>query len=155
MFHKPVKLEFKEGTLLELTFRTGEVMQFDMSTMFEVYPPAEALKDRKLFTSGKLLGYGIVWNDDLDIETETVYEEGTLVRTVDLPGDMGVAEAVLSARASVGMSQKELANVTGIDQSDISRIERGMANPSVLTLRRLADGLGMELSVSFKGISHG
>ena len=65
---------------------------------------------------------------------------------------MGVAEAVLSACASVGMSQKKLANVTGIDQSDISRIERGMANPSVLTLRRLADGLGVELSVSFKSL---
>ena len=150
MFHKPVKLEFKEGTLLELTFRTGEVNQFDMATMFAVYPPAEALRDRTLFTSGKLSGYGIIWNDDLDIEAETVYEEGTLVRTVNLPGDIDVAEAVLSARAAAGLSQKELAAVTGIDQSDISRIERGMANPSVLTLRRLAEGLGMELSVSFK-----
>ena len=149
MFHKPVKLEYKEGTVLELTFRSGEVKRFDMAKMFTVYPPLEALKNRDLFISGQLSGYGIIWNDDLDIEAETIYEEGDLVRETDLPGNFDVADALLSARAQAGMSQKELAAATGIDQSDISKIERGLANPSLMTLKRLAKGLGMELSVSF------
>jgi Predicted transcription factor, homolog of eukaryotic MBF1 len=150
MFHKAVKLEYKEGTVLELTFQTGEVKQYDIASMFAIYPPLEALKDRDLFLSGKLSGgYGIIWNDDLDIEAETIYEEGILVRTVTLPGNLEVAEALLSARANAGMSQKELAAATGIDQSDISKIERGIANPSVSTLRRLAAGLGMELTIEF------
>ena len=42
----------------------------------------------------------------------------------------------------------ELANLTGIDQSDISKIERGVANPSVNTLNRIAVALGAQLVVS-------
>lgn len=150
MFHKAIKLEYKEGTVLELTFRTGEVKSFDMKTMFEVYPPLSALTDRKLFTSGKLSGgYGIIWNDELDLETETVYEEGITVRTETVAANLDLADALLAARANAGISQKELAARTGIDQSDISKIERGVANPSVSTLKRLAAGLGTELVIEF------
>ena len=61
---------------------------------------------------------------------------------------MMVAFAVSSARAQAGMSQTELSAATGIDQSDISKIERGVANPSVSTLSRIADALGARLSIS-------
>ena len=151
MFHKAVKLDYKEGTVLELTFDTGEVKRYDMAAMFEVYPPLRALEDRQLFLRGKLSGnYGIIWNDALDIEAETVYEEGTLVGQVRLSGNREAAEALLKARAAAGVSQKELSVRTGIDQSDISKIERGLANPSVSTLERLAAGLDAELCISFK-----
>ena len=42
-----------------------------------------------------------------------------------------VGNAVAAARAKKGISQKELSEATGIDQSDLSKIERGVANPSV------------------------
>ena len=48
------------------------------------------------------------------------------------------------------MTQKELAEKTGIYQADISKIERGLANPSVSTLKRLAEGLNMNLVISFE-----
>ena len=38
--------------------------------------------------------------------------------------------------------------MTGIDQSDISKIERGVANPSISTLNKIAVALGMHLYVS-------
>ena len=57
------------------------------------------------------------------------------------------ASAVASARALSGMSQKQLAAATGIDQSDISKIERGVANPSVSTLERIARALGGQLAI--------
>lgn len=80
MFHKAVKLEMKEGTVLELTFQDGKVKQYDMSVLFSKYPQLTALKDRNLFLSGQLMGgYGIVWNDELDIEVETIYEDGISV----------------------------------------------------------------------------
>lgn len=83
MFHKAVELIFKEGTRFEVAFDTGEVKSYDISVLFEKYPQMKALKDRDLFVSGKLMGnIGIVWSDELDIEAETVYEEGT---TVSLP----------------------------------------------------------------------
>lgn len=149
MFHKAVDLSFKEGTSLELTFQSGEVKQYDMSSLFDKYPVLKALNNRELFTSGKLMGaYGIVWNDDIDIEVETIYEDGVTIRMADLPIFMYVASAVAEARAKAGISQKELSNLTGIDQSDISKIERGVANPSINTLNRIATALGAKLTIS-------
>ena len=152
MLHRAIKIEYKKNASFELTFRTGEVKLLNMEKMFDTYPQLEALKDRKLFTSGKLSpgGYGVIWNEDLDIEAETIYEEGKLVRTVQVPPNLDVADSVLAARADAGLSQKELSERTGIDQADISKIERGIANPSVLTLKRLAAGLNRELIINFK-----
>lgn len=149
MFHKAINLELKEGTSLELTFQTGEVKSYDMSVLFSKYPQLKALKNRKLFLQGKLIGfYGIMWNDDLDIEAETIYEDGTTVRKVSIPAGFIAANALRKARAKAGISQSELSSQAGIDQSDISKIERGVANPSVHTLCRLASALGMELEIS-------
>lgn len=148
MFHKAVELVLKEGTTLELTFQSGEVKRYDMSILFEKYPQLEELKDRELFLSGKLMGaYGVVWNDELDIEAETIYEDGTTVCNKSMGVNYIVAEAVLGAREKIGISQKELSLKTGIDQSDISKIERGMANPSISTLDRLARAMDMKLTV--------
>ena len=149
MFHKAIKLELKEGTALQLTFQDGKVKRFDMAVLFDKYPQLLALRNRALFTSGRLAGYyGIIWNDDLDIEAETIYEDGETVREEKPAAFIMVGNAVAEARAARGLSQKELSGLTGIDQSDLSRIERGIANPSVNTLNRIAQALGATLHVS-------
>ena len=151
MFHKAINLEFKEGTTLELTFQDGCIKSYDMACLFEKYPQLEALKDRELFVSGKLLGaYGISWNDDLDIEAETIYEDGQDIGKTNIPINQCVANALSAARAKAGISQAELSAETGIDQSDISKLERGLGNPSVGTLNRIAQALGMELSIQIQ-----
>ena len=148
MFHKAVEMKFLDGTSMEVLFQDGKVKRYDMASLFEKYPQLMALRDRRLFLSGKLMGaYGIMWNDDLDIETETIYEDGITVREEKLPANQAAASAVAAARAKSGLSQKQLAAITGIDQSDISRIERGAANPSVATLERIAVALGGQLSI--------
>ena len=151
MFHKAVKLEFDEGTALVLTFQDGKVKRFDMGVLFDKYPQLTALRDRELFTSGQLMGfYGIIWNEELDIEAETIYEEGETVRVEKPAVGILIGNALSAARAKKGLSQKALSEATGIDQSDISKIERGVANPSVCTLSRLAEALDKKLIVSFK-----
>ena len=55
--------------------------------------------------------------------------------------------AVAEARARKGITQKELAELTDIDQSDISKIERGTANPSIGTLNRIAEALDSKLTI--------
>ena len=52
-------------------------------------------------------------------------------------------------RRKKNMTQQQLAEVTGITQADISRLESGTANPSLRTLKRLAAGMGMALKVEF------
>lgn len=150
MFHKAIKLKFTDGTSFEVTFLTGEVKSYDISVLFPKYPQLKLLKDRKLFTSGKLRPYGIIWNDELDLETETVYEDGVTVGYETIPENIEIGNAVLKARAVAGISQSELSDITGIDQSDISKIERGLANPSIHTLKRIAVALNMQLQIAFK-----
>ena len=53
------------------------------------------------------------------------------------------------AREQSKLTQKELSEKTGIYQADISKLERGIGNPSVLTLKRLAEGMGMDLQIDF------
>jgi len=149
VFHKAIDLQFLEGTALCVTFQDGIVKQYDMRTLFPKYPQLKALEDRALFLSGRLMGaYGIIWTDELDIETETIYEDGKTVRTEKISLHPEAAHAVAAARAMAGLTQKELAQRTGIDQSDISKIERGTANPSIATLERIAAALGGELSIA-------
>ena len=49
----------------------------------------------------------------------------------------------------LGLTQKELSEKTGIYQADISKLERGLGNPSLSTLKRLADGLNMDIYINF------
>lgn len=58
-----------------------------------------------------------------------------------------MAMQLMELRERRGMTQTELAGVTGIAQSEISRIERGSANPTEKTLLRIADALGADLRV--------
>ena len=57
--------------------------------------------------------------------------------------------AVIAARLACNMTQKELAEKTGIRQSNISRIENGSASPTIDTLARIATGLGKQLKIDF------
>ncbi len=61
--------------------------------------------------------------------------------------EYNIINALVSARKSKQLTQKQLAERTGIDQSDISKIETGNANPALSTLKRLADGLDMVLKL--------
>ena len=63
--------------------------------------------------------------------------------------EFSIIQAMLDARKAAGLTQKELAMRTGIAQADISKLENGNANPSLRTLQRLAEGLGMKLKVEF------
>jgi len=150
MFHKASEIEFKKGTTVQVKYQDGVTKEYDMANLFSKYPQLKALKNRKLFTSGKLLGpYGIIWNEDLDIDAETIYEDGITVKT-EKPLNMIAADAVRAARANANMSQAELSALCGIDQSDISKIERGLANPSIAILTRIADALDSDLLINFK-----
>ena len=63
--------------------------------------------------------------------------------------ELDVIRAIVDARTSQNMTQKELAERTGIDQADISKLENGTRNPSINLLKRLADGMGMVLKIEF------
>lgn len=61
-----------------------------------------------------------------------------------------IIRAMIEARTEQNLTQKKLAEKTGITQADICRLEKGTANPSLKTLQRLADGLGFTLKLEFE-----
>lgn len=67
----------------------------------------------------------------------------------DIQPEMDVIRAMVDARISQNLTQKELAERTGINQADISKLENGTSNPSLKLLKRLADGMGMTLKLEF------
>ena len=67
----------------------------------------------------------------------------------DIQPEMNVIRAMIDARISQNLTQKELSERTGIAQTEISKLENGTRNPSVRLLQRLAEGMDMELSISF------
>lgn len=66
-----------------------------------------------------------------------------------LEPEFAVKQAILEARVQKGLTQKQLSEMTGISQADISRLERGTANPSVKTLQRIAYALGRKVLIQF------
>ena len=62
---------------------------------------------------------------------------------------MNLGENIRKARKAAGVTQKELAERTGINQADISKLENGTRNPSINLLKRLAEGMDMVLKIEF------
>ena len=146
---KGIKLVLKEGTTFDLYFLDGIVKRYDIISLADKFPQLNALKDRTLFTQGKLLGWGgVIWNDELDVSSETVYEDGIDVsREYDDIDTVVLGYKIKQKRIELKMSQEELAEKIGIDQSDLSKIEKGSANPSIKMLSRIASGLKSKASI--------
>lgn len=66
-----------------------------------------------------------------------------------LEPEFAVVRAILEARREKGITQKDLSDLTGIAQGDISKLENGNANPSVKTLKRIASAMGKTLRIEF------
>lgn len=63
--------------------------------------------------------------------------------------ELDVIRAIVDARTSQNLTQKELSERTGINQADISKLENGTRNPSLNLLKRLAEGMDMTLELKF------
>ena len=61
-----------------------------------------------------------------------------------------VAIKVIRYRADHGLTQSELARRVGMRQPHVARLESGEHEPSVATLARLADALGLDFSLDIK-----
>ncbi|MBO7614327.1 MAG: helix-turn-helix transcriptional regulator [Bacilli bacterium] len=149
---KGIKLVLKEGTTFDLYFLDGVVKRYDIISLADKFPQLNALKDRTLFSQGKLLGWGgVIWNDELDVSSETIYEDGVDVSSeYDDIDTVVLGYKIKQKRIELKMSQEELAEKIGIDQSDLSKIEKGSANPSIKMLSRIANGLKSKASITIE-----
>lgn len=153
MTYKIKEVKPLENFVVAVIFQDGVEKEYDTKQLFDRFPQFQAFeKEMGLF--GKVDvdagGYGIAWNDELDLGADEIWYNGKStgnVYKVDIMSQLGVN--LTKARDAAGMTQKELSKRVCIYQGDISKIERGKANPSVQTLQRLAEGMGMKLKIEF------
>lgn len=66
-----------------------------------------------------------------------------------LQPEYDIIQTMIDARVQQNMTQKDLSARIGITQADISRTENGTRNPSLNMVKKLAQGLGMQLKLEF------
>ena len=81
------------------------------------------------------------WSD----EAHAVYEAAGAAFNADLAARAELGAMLAEARRARHLTQPALSQATGIQQSEISRIERGVGNPTAATLTRLASALGQKV----------
>ena len=152
MFHKITSLQIKSNYLLVVGFSNNKVKLFDLKPYIEKYKPFKQLVDQPgLYETAKIDigGYGIVWNDELDISAEGIYEKGVDYCVTDKASI--VKDELLSdyidIRRNLHISQKQLENMTHIPQSCIARLETTNIDPKVSTLTKLLASMGYTLKI--------
>lgn len=74
--------------------------------------------------------------------------------SAELDAELGMRESLgqqlIASRKSAGLTQPELAKLSGILQADINRIERGLGNPTIDTVLKLLNALDMRLTLQPK-----
>ena len=65
---------------------------------------------------------------------------------------MSLAEVIKSRRKTLAISQQDLAEMAGVGLATIKDIERGKGNPSMGTVSRIMEVLGMEISFKVRQI---
>lgn len=150
--NESIKLVLKEGTTFDLYFYDGKVKRYDVLQLTDKFPQLNKLKDRKIFEQAKLFGWsGVIWNRELDIDCDTVYDEGIDVSNeYDDIENVVLGYTIKKRRLDLELSQKQLADKIGIDQSDLSKIEKGLFNPTVRMIERIAKGLDSKLKISIE-----
>jgi transcriptional regulator with XRE-family HTH domain len=60
-----------------------------------------------------------------------------------------LGKAIREIRLAAGVSQEELAARCGLDRTYLSGVERGVRNPTVSVVEKIASGLGVSLADLF------
>ena len=95
------------------------------------------------------------WNIKIIQRIRQIESKADIYRQVEsehsgsLQPEYDIIQAMIDARVQQNMTQKDLSAKTGITQADISRIENGTRNPSLSMVKKLAQGLGMQLKLEF------
>lgn len=84
MFHKVKSVNALPDYMLSVQFSEGVTKTYDVKLLFERWPDFEKLKDQPDLFSKVYVdkgGYGIVWDDYLDLSCDELYENGRPVQT--------------------------------------------------------------------------
>lgn len=150
MHYRAIKVKFSKGVTIEATYQDGKVVRYDLSKLFNDYPQYKKLLDSDFFMSGRLDpgGYGLIWNDEIDCDLTSVYLEGEAVGEAKTTFNQQIGFLVSKTREEKNITQVELARLSHIDQGDISKIEKGVGNPTLSKINKIFNALGKTVKLT-------
>ena len=112
MFHKVKDVSVLPNLMLGVRFANGTTKTYDVKPLFAKYPAFRALEDANLFEDVKVDvgGYGLIWNDDIDLSCDELWEHGVETKTpfddlisfADASELWGLSESTLRKAVSYG-----------------------------------------------------
>ncbi len=84
MFHKVKSVNALPDYRLSVQFAEGITKIYDLKPLFEKWPVFKELKDDQELLYGVEVdagGYGIIWNDDIDLSCDELFKNGKTVKT--------------------------------------------------------------------------
>lgn len=81
MFHKIDEVHALPDFMLSVQFSEGVTKLYDMKPLMEKHAAFRSLRDKTLFSCVKVDvgGHGIVWNDNVDLSCDELWEHGTFM----------------------------------------------------------------------------
>ena len=119
MFHKIKNVTALKDYKLSVQFSEGITKIYDVSELIKTNSMFYDLKDIELFYSVEVdvRGYGIIWNDDIDISCDELFENGKTIKT-PFDGLMALSDATLIWGLNESTLRKAIAYgklVNGVD----------------------------------------
>ncbi|MCD7929289.1 MAG: DUF2442 domain-containing protein [Clostridiales bacterium] len=91
MFHRVSSVQTRPDYILDVCFQDGTRRYYDVSQLFSRWEVFKTLNQvQGLFEQVKVdaSGYGVSWNDDLDLSCNELWENG--IQTGEMGGELGV-----------------------------------------------------------------
>lgn len=143
-------IDTMDNFILTITFSTGEVRELDLKPIMDEYPLFHALEENNLFENAKidLGGFGIVWNEEFSISSGDAYSRSveTKEKAKEVQSSI-LIKRIIAERKNAGFTQKDISNLTGIDQPAIAKLEKGATDPRLSTILNVIDSLGLKLEI--------
>ena len=119
MFHKLKDVTVLSNNILLVQFPEGVTKLYDMNELIKNNSIFKMLKDEKLYNnvSVDVGGYGIIWNDHIDLSCDELYENGKITKTL-FDGLMALSDATIIWNLNESTLRKAISYgklVNGID----------------------------------------
>lgn len=120
MFHKIKDVTPLPDFKLSVQFREGVTKIYDVNQLFDKIPVFKELEENPLSFYDVVVdtgGYGIVWNDDIDLSCDELWDNGVVVKT-PFDGLMAFSDATLIWKLNESTLRKAVSYgklVNGVD----------------------------------------
>lgn len=149
MTKEVIKITKLEHPYIYVLFSNGVCKKYDVTKYAPEVEEYKRLSDQSFFKQAKLdPPYTIYFDDDVDLDSDSIYKEGLTVPAPKNSFEICLGYEIRVARISKNLTQKELSNLTGIAQADISKLEKGLLNPSIKLIKRITDALEKKLEIN-------